>query len=107
MQGGGGLTSKRKDSVSIQPNWLNTLHAQLSCHCVYKGGPSFAAWTQVQIMFHDNNMIRKMYLLLVLQLAFGSNEERNLLRGKHIRVLFVEVGFDITKKLKKKHRHLW
>jgi hypothetical protein len=46
-------------------------------------------------MSDDSNMIRKIYLLLVLQLALGSNEDRNILQGKHIRVLFVEVGFDI------------
>ena len=49
-------------------------------------------------MSHHCNMISKIYLLLVLQCALAGDEDRNLLRGKHLRVLFVEVGFDITGK---------
>jgi hypothetical protein len=39
----------------------------------------------------SRNTISILHFFLTLQLALGSDEARNLLRGKHIRVLLVEV----------------
>jgi hypothetical protein len=52
-------------------------------------------FVSVETMTHKVN--RAIFcLFLTLQLTLGNDEARSLLRGKHIRVLFVEVRFGIS-----------
>jgi hypothetical protein len=41
-------------------------------------------------------MISIFHFLLTLKLALGSDEARHLLRGKHVRVLLVEVRVEVS-----------